>query len=99
MFKNHVLVESGKYEQALRHLDDVSHLLFDALEVRETKIELLLKLGRLTEAEEQIRELIAENAESKKYYGWLAQATGLAAGKNSRMFCLEPGLGCCPTTL
>lgn len=37
MFKNYVLIESGKYEQALQQLDKDEHLIFDGLVVRETR--------------------------------------------------------------
>uniref|UniRef100_A0A6G1SPI5 N-alpha-acetyltransferase 15, NatA auxiliary subunit n=1 Tax=Aceria tosichella TaxID=561515 RepID=A0A6G1SPI5_9ACAR len=70
-----ILTEATKYKEALDLLNKHSSHICDRLAVLESKVELLLALGRNAEASKIIQEqLIARNQENYLYYKQLEQA-------------------------
>lgn len=73
-----ILMEAGKNLEALDFLKKSKSKISDTLAVHEMKTQLLLSLGRNSEAVKLIKEhLIARNCENYQYYKWLEQAQGL----------------------
>jgi tetratricopeptide (TPR) repeat protein len=73
-----ILTEASKYKEALDLLNKHSSHICDRLAVLESKVELLLALGRNAEASKIIQEqLIARNQENILYYQQLEQALKL----------------------
>lgn len=74
LYENMLLVEWGKYERALEHLNEYDKQIVDRLVFQETKGSLLLKLERYKEAEVVYWDLIDRNPENHAYYTGLEQA-------------------------
>ena len=73
-----ILMEAGKNMEALDFLKKSKSKISDTLAVHEMKTQLLLSLGRNSEAVKLIKEhLIARNCENYQYYKWLEEAQGL----------------------
>lgn len=74
MYQNMVIRESGQLTEALNHLDEYQAQICDKLSVSETRAELLLMLGRLSQAEQVYRELVDGNPENWAYYTGLEKS-------------------------
>lgn len=73
-----ILTEAGKYSEALDFLKKSKGKISDTLAVHEMKTQLLLSLGRNSEAIKLIKDhLIARNCENYQYYKWLEEAQGM----------------------
>lgn len=77
LYQAQVYQEAEHFQDALDHLNKHAESdICDKLAVQEMKTQLLIKLGRLKEAEKLIREnLIARNQENMYYYKLLEQAS------------------------
>lgn len=71
LYQNLVLRESGRFEEALKHLGEFEGDIGDKLECLELKADLMFKLNRLTDAENLYRQLIKRNPENRTYYNAL----------------------------
>ncbi|KAM8939478.1 N-alpha-acetyltransferase 15, NatA auxiliary subunit [Pelodytes ibericus] len=74
LYQNQVLREAELFKEALDHLCTYEKQICDKLAVEETKGDLLLRLGRLEEAEEVYRELQDRSPENWAYYKGLENA-------------------------
>jgi len=77
LYKNQILIDNGKYEEALAHLDKIDLLAYDGVAMRETRANLYFLTNKLQRAENAYRDLIAENPENVNYYHSLAKCKGL----------------------
>jgi peptide alpha-N-acetyltransferase len=77
LYKNQIIAETGNYERALAHLEEIYKTSLDRTAVMELKAEYLLKLDKKTEAEKAYRALLARNNEQRAYYLGLEKALGL----------------------
>jgi len=68
-----ILMQSGKYKQALEHLQNNKDFIMDDLSLQENLGELYIQLGELEKAEEVYTGLIDRNTENVKYYKKLEQ--------------------------
>nr|CAH8854066.1 unnamed protein product [Trichobilharzia regenti] len=81
LYQAMVMLEAGKEEAALEHLESSSNQIVDKISLLEMKTEILLKLGRFQEAADCSWELIGRNQESQTYCELLSRAnTALATG-------------------
>ncbi|KAI2852168.1 hypothetical protein CBS11350_646 [Aspergillus niger] len=74
LYKNVIMAEAGKVEQALEHLEKVGHRISDVLAVMEMKADYLLRLDRKAEAEAAYIALLDRNPENSLYYDALVRA-------------------------
>jgi tetratricopeptide (TPR) repeat protein len=63
---------------ALAHLEAHAAAICDKIEVMEVRVQLLLQLGRLTEAEAAVMDLLRRNPHNMSYYRWMEEAVGTA---------------------
>lgn len=88
-----ILFEAASYKEALDFLNKHSSQICDRLAVLEYKAQLLLALGRNTEAAKVIQEhLIARNQENYLYYQQLEQALNLDSQDESNRLILYQNL-------
>ncbi|KAL6079103.1 N-alpha-acetyltransferase 16, NatA auxiliary subunit [Balamuthia mandrillaris] len=78
LFKNAALEQTGDLAKTLEHLKEIEPHVLDKVTVQEKRASLLLRLGRLTEAAEQYRALLALNPEHADYHTEFRKASGLA---------------------
>ncbi|EKX40411.1 hypothetical protein GUITHDRAFT_158303 [Guillardia theta CCMP2712] len=76
LYKAQVLEEKGELEKTLAHLEKSEPLIVDKQSFREKRAELLLKLGRLEDAEAMYRELLSINSDNYQYHKGLLEARG-----------------------
>ncbi|XP_038056250.1 N-alpha-acetyltransferase 15, NatA auxiliary subunit-like isoform X2 [Patiria miniata] len=74
LYQNQVYRESGDHEKALQHLDKYEIQICDQISILETRAELLLKLGRASEAVTIYEELLNRNPESWSFYEGLEKS-------------------------
>ncbi|PWY95046.1 N-terminal acetyltransferase catalytic subunit Nat1 [Aspergillus sclerotioniger CBS 115572] len=79
LYKNSIMAEAGKVEQALEHLEKVGHRISDVLAVMELKADYLLRLDRKAEAEAAYTALLDRNPENSLYYDALIRAKGITS--------------------
>ncbi|GKZ18472.1 hypothetical protein AbraIFM66951_003350 [Aspergillus brasiliensis] len=79
LYKNAIMAEAGKVEQALEHLEKVGHRISDVLAVMEMKADYLLRLDRKAEAEAAYIALLDRNPENSLYYDALVRAKDIPA--------------------
>ncbi|KAL9130976.1 MAG: hypothetical protein Q9217_000965 [Psora testacea] len=77
LYKNTIIAEMGDIERALDHLNAAAKDHPDRGWVMEKRAEYLLKLDRKEEAEKAYRDLLARNAEYRRYYDGLVAARGI----------------------
>jgi len=77
LYKNTIIAEAGKLEQALEHLESIERIVLDRTAVMELKAEYLLRLQRNQDAEKAYRALLARNQEKRAHYEGLEKALGL----------------------
>ncbi|SMY20709.1 unnamed protein product [Zymoseptoria tritici ST99CH_1A5] len=82
LYKNQVIAETGNYERALEHLEEIYKNSLDRTAVMELKAEYLLKLDRKADAEKAYRALLARNNEQRAYYQGLEKALSLDREKS-----------------
>lgn len=80
MYRARILFEGGKYSDCLQYLQDNQAEVTDVLALQEVVGELLIKLGRLEEAELCYRRLLDDNVENNDYYSKLEECTKLGDG-------------------
>ncbi|KAJ3079465.1 N-alpha-acetyltransferase 15, NatA auxiliary subunit [Quaeritorhiza haematococci] len=80
LYKNQVIEESGEFEKALKHLEEIEKKVLDKRAWKETKGRLLEKLGRVPEAESVWHGLLRENWDCKLYLDSLLRCRGLTLG-------------------
>jgi tetratricopeptide (TPR) repeat protein len=78
LFKNTVIEQAKSAQDALSHLEQVTALIPDKVTLKERKVDLCLKAGKLEEAEQVYRELLHLNPENYNYYTGLQKAMGLS---------------------
>ncbi|RAL12456.1 peptide alpha-N-acetyltransferase complex A subunit NAT1 [Aspergillus homomorphus CBS 101889] len=78
LYKNTIMAEAGKLEQALEHLEKVGRRCADVQAVLEMKADYLLRLDRKAEAEAAYTTLLERNPENSIYYDALIRAKGLS---------------------
>ncbi|XDB56156.1 hypothetical protein AB1E18_009613 [Capra hircus] len=78
LYQNQVMREADLFQESLEHIETYEKQICDKLLVEEIKGEMLLKLGRLKEASEVFKNLIARNAENWCYYEGLEKALQLS---------------------
>ena len=76
LYKTQIIQEQGNDSATLAHLEKSEPLVVDKLSYREKRGELLLKLGRQSEAEEVYRELLTINSDNHAYHKGLLAALG-----------------------
>eukprot|EP00475_Leptophrys_vorax_P035353 TRINITY_DN5816_c0_g1_i4.p1 TRINITY_DN5816_c0_g1~~TRINITY_DN5816_c0_g1_i4.p1 ORF type:complete len:831 (-),score=257.18 TRINITY_DN5816_c0_g1_i4:88-2580(-) len=76
LYKNLVIEESGDLEGALKDLDDIDKFVCDKLGLKEKKASLLLRLGKLEEAQQLYSHLIDINPDCLDYHRGLHSALG-----------------------
>jgi len=74
MYQNMVMREAGQLEEALEHIKTYKEFICDKVASLEIRGEILLSLGRHSEAEKYFRLLIDHNHENKGYYIQLEEA-------------------------
>ena len=79
LYKNQIIQEQGNDQATLSHLEKSEALIVDKLSYREKRGELLIKLGRHSEAEAVYRELLAINSDNHAYHTGFHSALGYAA--------------------
>lgn len=89
MYKNSLLAEMGKFEEALEHLKVAAKYNLDRLAVAELKAEYLLQLGRKEEAAKAYRSLLDRNSEHKDYYDGLTRALDIESDSKARKVIYE----------
>lgn len=77
LYKNVILSEAGKLEEALEHLEKYGPRVPDVLAVMEMKADYLLRLDRKEEAEAAYTALLDRNSENSIYYDALIRAKGI----------------------
>jgi tetratricopeptide (TPR) repeat protein len=85
MYKNMVLEEMGDYKRALSHLEQFKTKVVDRLSWKEKRAEMLLKIGNLSDAEAQYRELIKGNPENLKYFKGLEASLNLTPSQGQKL--------------
>lgn len=85
LYKISLLEECGAPEKALEELNKKATKIVDRLAFKEQLASLLLKLGRLNEAEATYQSLLAANSENYRYHEALKKCLGLSleGGKHS----------------
>jgi len=78
LYQNMVLMDAGRDEDALKHLDKHKNETVDKLAVEEVRGKLQLKLGHTEEAADIYRKLLDRNPENCAYYEGLEQSSRLA---------------------
>lgn len=78
MYRNYILYDSGKVDEALADLEDIKDKVCDVLGVEEAKARYLLDIGRTKEAAIQYRSLIRRNPECAFYYQGLEDSMSIA---------------------
>lgn len=68
LYQNQVIQESGKLDNALKHLEDHQSQILDKLVVKETMGDLCLRLNRNEEAVPLFMDLIKRNPDNSKYF-------------------------------
>ncbi|VDK51432.1 unnamed protein product, partial [Cylicostephanus goldi] len=74
-----ILCEAGQLEEALSKLEENATVIVDKVSYMERRGSILMKLGRLEEAEKVYRQLIDRNPENIDYYDRLENCIGLGA--------------------
>ncbi|TPX56185.1 hypothetical protein PhCBS80983_g04730 [Powellomyces hirtus] len=77
MYKNLVIEESGDYQKALTHLEEIRGKVVDKRGWKEAKARHLLNLGKLAQSEVEYRQLLDQNADCHAYLEGLLKARGL----------------------
>jgi peptide alpha-N-acetyltransferase len=77
MYKNMIIEQMGKIDDALAHLDANWDEIVDKLGARKKRASFLLQLGREEEAQEAYMSLIQTNVENLEYHEGLRRAHGL----------------------
>ncbi|KAF2667579.1 NMDA receptor-regulated protein 1 [Microthyrium microscopicum] len=83
LYRNMIIEEEGDNERALEHLNSIKKTNLDRTAVLEVEARLLLKLGRLEEAEKAYRGLVDRNNEYRAYFEGLEKSMGLDRAKES----------------
>ncbi|KAJ3174921.1 hypothetical protein HDU87_006587 [Geranomyces variabilis] len=78
MYKNLLIEESGDFQKALTHLDEIRGKVVDKRAWKEAKARHLLSLNKLAQAEVEYRQLLDQNADCHGYLEGLLKARGLA---------------------
>ncbi|XP_005182811.1 N-alpha-acetyltransferase 15, NatA auxiliary subunit-like [Musca domestica] len=68
LYQNQILVEAGKYQEALEHLIKYENQMVDKLAVQEAMGDLYIKIGQQSKAVPIFEELIDRNPENTLYY-------------------------------
>ncbi|XP_030056406.1 N-alpha-acetyltransferase 16, NatA auxiliary subunit isoform X1 [Microcaecilia unicolor] len=74
LYQNQVMREADLFQESLDHIETYEKQICDKLMVEEIKGEMLLRLGRVSEAAKVYRDLIDRNAENWCYYEGLEQS-------------------------
>ncbi|XP_023649340.2 N-alpha-acetyltransferase 16, NatA auxiliary subunit-like [Paramormyrops kingsleyae] len=74
LYQNTVMREANLFEESLKHIETYEKQICDQLMVEEIKGDMLLKLGKLTEAAGVYRHLIDRNTENWSYYAGLEKS-------------------------
>jgi len=74
LYYNMVIEESGDFERALTHLDEIEKNVVDKLSLREIRGKLNLKLGNFGKAQEDFEKLVKLNPENYDYHLLVMQA-------------------------
>ncbi|KAI8925743.1 NMDA receptor-regulated protein 1-domain-containing protein [Entophlyctis helioformis] len=77
LYKGMIIEESGDYARALDHLQSIRNKVYDKTSWRSAKARLLIKSGKLAEAEVEYQRLLADNADSLEYVQGIRTARGL----------------------
>ncbi|XP_076045316.1 N-alpha-acetyltransferase 15/16 isoform X2 [Oratosquilla oratoria] len=77
LYQNMVLRESGKIDEAMKHLGTYENNICDKVTLQEIKGEIYMSIGRKEEACEVYRKLVTRNPENRNYYLKLEEALGL----------------------
>ncbi|KAI8816496.1 NMDA receptor-regulated protein 1-domain-containing protein, partial [Fimicolochytrium jonesii] len=77
MYKNFIIEESGDNDKALAHLAEIRSKVVDKRGWKEAKARLLLKSGKLPQAEVEYRQLLDLNADCHAYLDGLLEARQL----------------------
>ncbi|EAW10623.1 peptide alpha-N-acetyltransferase complex A subunit NAT1 [Aspergillus clavatus NRRL 1] len=85
LYKNMIMAEAGKVEQALEHLESIGYRMTDVLAVMEMKADYLLRLGRKVEAEAAYTALLDRNPENSIYFDGLIRAKGISGGDHKAL--------------
>jgi tetratricopeptide (TPR) repeat protein len=81
LYESQLLLESGRPDEALKHLQAFEQYICDLLTYWKTKAEILYTLDRLSEAECLYRELIHRNPENYFYFDQLEKCLLLEGGE------------------
>eukprot|EP00180_Rhodochaete_pulchella_P003806 Plantae.Rhodophyta-Rhodochaete_pulchella.ctg689.p1 GENE.Plantae.Rhodophyta-Rhodochaete_pulchella.ctg689~~Plantae.Rhodophyta-Rhodochaete_pulchella.ctg689.p1 ORF type:complete len:898 (-),score=168.67 Plantae.Rhodophyta-Rhodochaete_pulchella.ctg689:1252-3945(-) len=68
LYKASIMEESGDFERALQHLEDIHPKVVDKISWREAKARMLVAVGRYSDAEVEWRKLITFNPENNDYH-------------------------------
>lgn len=82
MYELSILNEAGRYADTLERAKEFKPLICDILGLEELNGEVLLKLGRLSEAERVFRSLLERNSEKRVYFEQLEQALSLVPSES-----------------
>lgn len=85
LYKNMIIAEMGEFERALEHLESVQKTTLDRTAVLEMRADYLLRLGKMREAEQAYRDLLARNSEYRSYYEGLERSLGLDKSKKTEL--------------
>ncbi|GFF23065.1 N-terminal acetyltransferase A complex subunit nat1 [Aspergillus lentulus] len=85
LYKNMIMAEAGKVEQALEHLETIGYRITDVLAVMEMKADYLLRLDRKAEAEAAYTALLERNPENSIYYDGLIRAKGISESDHAAL--------------
>ncbi|KHJ95640.1 tetratricopeptide repeat protein [Oesophagostomum dentatum] len=77
LYQNMILCEAGQLEEALSKLEENAAVIVDKVSYMERRGSILMKLGRMEEAENVYRQLIDRNPENIDYYSRLERCLGL----------------------
>lgn len=83
LYKNLILEEAGRFEDALKHLNENEDSIVDFLGLRETRARLFSQLGRHEECAKELHELLGFNADNVAYYRGLVNTAVMAARKEN----------------
>eukprot|EP01135_Chromosphaera_perkinsii_P005803 Nk52_evm3s366 gene=Nk52_evmTU3s366 len=83
LYKSSVMIEGGKYDVALKYLDDNEVRVCDKSAFMEAKAALFLKMNRLSEAASLFQTLLKRNPDNFSHYRGYEQARGLV-GENGK---------------
>uniref|UniRef100_A0A7S1TFR3 Uncharacterized protein n=1 Tax=Compsopogon caeruleus TaxID=31354 RepID=A0A7S1TFR3_9RHOD len=83
LYKNWIIEESGNYEKARIHLDEMKPRVLDRISWRESRARLLILLKDREEAIDECRTLLKINPDNGAYYRMLLEASVLTSDSDS----------------